>query len=266
MLLDAADVAADRAEDTSRLVAFMPEDDFARDHIAGSVQADWPAFELADTSQASIERWRTDVEQNLTTLGITPDRRTVIYDEGSLFAARLWWILHYLGHHDAQVINGGLPAWRATIGDTDPATPAMQPEPGPLASPVPIEPRTSALAPFDLVLANFDDPDTVVIDARTPGEYRDGHIPGAVNVNYPLNALPDAPRFWKPVDDLRSLYEAAGVSRDKRVIPYCSSGVRSAVTFFTLQLIGFEQVALFTGSWNEWSQHADAPVTTGDEP
>ena len=89
----------------------------------------------------------------------------------------------------------------------------------------------------------------------------DGHIPGALNVNYPRNARPELPRTWLPVPELESLY--ASVPRDHTVIPYCSSGVRSAVTAFTLRLIGYERVRLFTGSWNEWSADPSRPITTG---
>jgi thiosulfate/3-mercaptopyruvate sulfurtransferase len=266
MLLDANDLDAVRTEIASTLVGFMPADDFARDHILGSVQTDWPAFELTDTSDASVEQWRDRVSMDLAALGITPDRSTVIYDTGSLFAARLWWVLHYLGHTGHQVINGGLPAWREAAGDSGSATPSMFSEPALAASPYPIEPRTSVLAPFTTVLANLENPDVLIIDARTQNEYIDGHIPGAVNINYPLNALADAPRFWRSADELRSLYEGAGVTQDKLVIPYCSSGVRSAVTFFTLRLIGYDNVALYTGSWNEWSRQPDAPQTVGDQP
>jgi thiosulfate/3-mercaptopyruvate sulfurtransferase len=60
------------------------------------------------------------------------------------------------------------------------------------------------------------------------------------------------------------MYADLGVTPDKLVVPYCTSGVRSAVTAFTLHLIGFERVALYTGSWQEWSVHPEAPTATGE--
>lgn len=62
------------------------------------------------------------------------------------------------------------------------------------------------------------------------------------------------------------MYEDVGVTPDKHIIPYCSTGVRSAVTFFTLRLIGYPDVALYTGSWNEWGNHPETPKATGSEP
>lgn len=108
--------------------------------------------------------------------------------------------------------------------------------------------------------------EVVVLDVRPELEYAAGHIPGAVHVEFTTNALPDAPKFWKPAAELRALYEAAGVTPDQRVIPYCTTGVRSAVTYFTLGLLGYDDVALFTGSWAEWSAHPELPKATGTAP
>lgn len=112
----------------------------------------------------------------------------------------------------------------------------------------------------------LDDPDVVILDARTPEEYAEGHIPGAVNLNFPLNAAPDPPKFYKPADELEAMYTDIGATPDNLVIPYCASGVRSAVTSFTLHLLGYEDVALYTGSWLEWGEDPETPKTEGNEP
>ena len=246
-------------EDESLLVVgFSPPDEFRTAHIPGAVQVDWPELEIIDTSDGSIANWRETVGSILGNLGITAERMVVVYDGGTLFAARLWWILHYLGHRDVRVLNGGLPAWREA---------GLEVEPGP-AAPAAGDPYVGdhlpdALAQLDDVLASLDDPGVTLVDARTPDEFAAGHIPGAVNVNYPLNAQPDPPHTWKPADELLALYKDRGVLPDQRVIPYCTSGVRSAVTAFTLHLIGFERVALYTGSWQEWGAHPDTPKASG---
>ncbi len=266
ILIDAGNLALIRDNPNSILVGFMPEQDFANAHIPGSVQLDWPELELADTSDDAIAQWRDQMSHTLADLGITPNHPVVSYDAGTLFAARLWWVLHYLGFEDNYVLDGGLTAWEQVADDaatrSNPAAATASPAPETLQ----VVPRANTLAPLDEVLSSLDDPGITIIDARTPEEYAAGHIPGAVNINYPLNAVAGTPRFWKPVDELQAMYDAAGVSRDKRNIPYCSSGVRSAVTFLTLRHIGYEDVGLFTGSWNEWEQHPDTPKTTGDQP
>lgn len=262
LLVDAAWLAARLADPAVRIVALTPADAFAAGHIPGAAQIDWPALEVTDTSDPSIARWREAVEAELTRLGIGRGQTVAVYDDGTLFAARLWWVLAQLGHADARVLNGGLAAWVAAGGTVE-TGPSRVP---PAATSYRGEPVPDALATFDEVRSALDDPGTVLVDARTADEYGDGHIPGAVNVNYPANALPESPPFWRPAEELRRLYAAAGVAPDRRVVPYCSTGVRSAVTFFTLRLLGYEDVALYTGSWAEWGNHPDTPKAVGTAP
>src|SRR5581483_10785383 len=96
-----------------RVVALTPADAFAKGHVPGAAQIDWSALNLADTSDPSIARWEGDIEATLTRLGLTPADTVVVYDGGTLYAPRLWWILRQLGHRDVRVLNGGEPAWSA---------------------------------------------------------------------------------------------------------------------------------------------------------
>jgi rhodanese-related sulfurtransferase len=148
------------------------------------------------------------------------------------------------------------------------STPIELPNVGPVATPDPV---TGYVHPESLADAAWlrhhrADPGVKVI-ALTPADaYQAGHIPGAVNLDATANVRPDQPRYWKSADELRAMYAALGVKPDKTVIPYCAAGVRSAATYFALRLIGYEDVALFTGSWNEWSNHPELPVETGSMP
>lgn len=245
------------------LVAFMPLEDAEQERIPGALQIDWPELEVIDTTDASLDAWQESVETLIGDLGISRESDVVVYDDGTLFAARLWWLLHWLGHERVSILNGGLAAWReAGFGtDSGPIIRTMIKHP-----PYDGTPNNDVLAQVDEVLAGIDDPDVAIVDARTPAEYAEGHVPGAVNINYPRNAAPEPPAFWKPAGELLAMYDEAGVTPDRFVIPYCTSGVRSAVTFFTLHLLGYERVALFSGSWQEWASYPDAPIVTGDAP
>jgi thiosulfate/3-mercaptopyruvate sulfurtransferase len=259
-LADAGWLKARLADPTVKIVALTPPGDFAKDHIPGAAQIDWPDLTIVETSDQSVATWRGEVEQKLTALGLARADTVVVYDGGTFYAARLWWILSQLGHPDVRILNGGFPAWTAAGGqvETGPSTakPAAQPYVG--------TPDESAIATLDEVKAALDDPNVAFVDARAPSEYRDGHIPGAVNIEFTQNGEASEPHYWKSAADLRAMYAAAGVTPDKTVIPYCSTGVRSAATYFTLRLIGYEHVSLFTGSWQEWSSHPELPVAKSD--
>ncbi|HEU0165313.1 MAG TPA: rhodanese-like domain-containing protein [Thermomicrobiales bacterium] len=248
------------------LVALMSAATYAAGHIAVSSQIDWSTLNLADTSDAAIADWDGSVRAALAPIGAL-SAPVLAYDEGTLFAARLWWVLFYLGYPTAAVLNGGLPAWVAAgkpvvTGDTGLPAPLVA-TPAPESVPAV---RRDALATLTDVEGILGNKNVVILDARAPSEYEAGHIPGAVNLEYTKNAASMSPPLWKPASELMEMYAAIGVTPDKKIVPYCSTGVRSAVTFFTLWLLGFPQVGLYTGSWQEWGANPKTPKTKGAEP
>ena len=255
-LVDPAWVSEHLADPTVRVVALTPADEFATGHIPGAAQVDWPELEVTDTADPAIAAWQGEIEGILTRLGLATDQTIVIYDGGTLYAARLWWVLEQLGHADKRILNGGFPAWTSAGApvETGASTAAAS------STPYSGTPNTAALATLTGVQEALDDPETVLVDARTAEEYDDGHIPGAVLLPFTENAAATDPKVWKSAPELLAMYAALGVTPDKHVIPYCTTGVRSAVTYFTLRLLGFPDVRLYTGSWAEWSSHPELPV------
>ncbi len=245
------------------VVALTPEEDFLAGHIPGAAQVDWPALEVLETSDASVEDWRVNVEAILTALGISRSDAVVVYDGGTFIAARLWWILHQLGHEDVRVLNGGLEAWVAEGGELEQGESRVQPA----AEPYVGQPNEEALIQIDEAEEALGQDSTIFVDARRfEDEYALGHIPGAINIPFMANAVSEGPKYWKSADELNAMYEDAGVTKDKRVVAYCASGVRSAVTYFTLLQLGYEDVAVFTGSFAEWSSDPSRPVETAEAP
>lgn len=244
-----------------KIVALTPQTDFVDGRIQGAVQINWPALDVTDTSPASIASWQKATAQKLGNLGLTSHDTIITYDDGSLFAARLWWVLDHFGHRDKRILNGGLPAWTAAHAKTQWGT-SRTPTPAIYDA----NPNQADLATLEDVKASLGKSSIVLVDVRSGGEYRAGHIPGAINLGYRENALPAAPHLWKPAPALRRLYARADITPDKLVIPYCTTGVLSSVTFFTLRLLGYSNVRLYTGSWTEWSQHPELPKVAGDRP
>jgi thiosulfate/3-mercaptopyruvate sulfurtransferase len=242
------------------LVELIAPDEFAKGHILGSGQIDWPDLALTDSADATVQQWRSDVEAKLTERGIIPASTVVVYDGGSFYAARLWWILDQLGHADKRVLDGGIGAWKESGGEIETGSTWTGYSPDQLYKGTPNEDALARLAEVERVVKTGEG---VLVDARTPDEYREGHIPGAINIPFTDNAEPDSGGRWKSPADLRAMYEAMGVTPDQLVIPYCSTGVRSAVTYFTLRALGFERVRLYSASYAEWSSNPERDVSRG---
>lgn len=261
-LADAVWLQAHLNDSNVKVIALTESSEFKRGHIPGAVQIDWTDLGLADTSSASITYWQADIEQKLARLGIARSDTVLIYDDGTLYAPRLWWILDQLGHRDKRILNGGLVAWTRAGGKVEKGASTIHPATQTYEG----TSNAAALATLDEVKAILGDPNVVLVDARSPAEYVKGHIPGAINIPFTDNAIAVAPKVWKSSRDLRAMYDAAGITPDKTVIPYCSTGVRSAATYFTLTLLGYPHVALYTGSFDEWSRHPELRTSIGSKP
>lgn len=242
------------AGDAARAQAFIP----------GSELVDWHEMELMDTvDDAAVTGWADNMSALFARVGLNRDAEIVIYDDGSLFAPRPWWVMRLLGYANVQVLNGGFPAWRQAHGEEapDPASPTVA-----SAAPTAADRRWEMLARLPEIVTHLDDPEWVLVDARTPEEYERGHIPGAVNVNFLRNVQEDGPPYWRAPEELRAMYQAAGITPDKHVVPYCATGARSAVTDFTLRWLGYPSVALYSASWQEWDAEPDTPKRRGPNP
>jgi thiosulfate/3-mercaptopyruvate sulfurtransferase len=251
--LDALDLARD-----SQWLAVLDIAGFDSGHVEGSSRLNWDEMTLADTSEEGIAAWEDQMRALLSARGVSADIRTIIYDAGSLFAARGWWHLAYFGFPAPRVLDGGLAAWREAGGEVTEEPPMIDPLEVPQVGEGGV--RRELLATKDELLASLGDPDLFILDARSVGEYDDGHIPGAVSAPYTENAIGADANVYLPASELRARYEAMGMTDARRAVTYCTTGARGAVAAFALRVAGFENVALYAGSWNEWSIDPAAPV------
>jgi thiosulfate/3-mercaptopyruvate sulfurtransferase len=193
--------------------------------------------------------------------GVTADRPVVVYEADSgIRAARIWWLLEYLGHPDTRVLDGGYGAW---VEDGLPTTiDAVAPKPSTWhGTPVP-----ATIADWSYVAGHLGRPDTTILDTRSLAEYRGeavrakrgGAIPGAVHLEWKENLGPDG-RFKSPAD-LAAMYAARGVTPDREVVTYCQGGYRAAHASLALRILGYPRVRNYTGSWKEWGDREDLPI------
>ncbi|MGC4106690.1 MAG: rhodanese-like domain-containing protein [Thermomicrobiales bacterium] len=253
-------------------IGVMTPTAFNAGHIPGSRSFTEEQLAVVDTSESGMAAWRATMLETMAGAGVRLGSPTLAYDDGTMFGARAWWVLTYLGFDIPLVLDGGLAAWQDAGGEIERAvSAAASPQavvvvagtPETAAAPTP---RPQVLATREQVLASLNDPDVVLIDTRPASDYEAGHIPGAINLDYTENGTGGTPNVWKSPDALKTLYASIGATGDKRIIPYCHSGTKSAVTFFTLWLLGYPEIALYTGSWEEWSSDPSDPVTKGSNP
>jgi len=246
------------------LIDLRPPEDFAAGHIPGAVHLDLWGVSLIDTDPAPLRAFMWMIDHLFQLRGVEQSTPVVVYDEQSgMRAARAFWFLEYFGHPDVKVLDGGFGAW------TRAGLPVTRDAVAPTQSTWTGTPQERAIATWRDVEARLGQRDVVILDTRSDDEYtgtlvrakRGGRIPGAVHVEWTRNLGPDG-RF-KPVDELRKMYESAGVTPDKEVVTYCQGGYRAAHGYLALRLLGYPRVRNYTGSWKEWGDREDLPIETG---
>ena len=249
------------------LMDLRPAEAFAAGHLPGAVHLDLFGISAVDTDEAPLKAFFWIIEHLLASRGVAADLPVVVYDdESGIRAARAFWFLEYFGHSDVRVLDGGYGAWmRAGLATTrDADKPKVTEWTGSR------EART--LANWRDVSERIASPDAVILDTRSDGEYcgtqvraaRGGAVPGAVHLEWTNNL--DRDGAFKTVEDLRKMYELAGVTPDKEVITYCQGGYRAAHSYLALRLLGYPRLRNYIGSWKEWGDRVDLPIEHPTRP
>ncbi|MFC7044106.1 sulfurtransferase [Halobacteriaceae archaeon GCM10025711] len=254
-----------------------PEEDFPsrydQGHAPGAIGFQWDE-DLSDTTRRDILS-KDDFEALLGEHGITEDSTVVFYGDGWIpnwFALFAYWEFKYYGHEDARVLNGGKDYWVNNdypLTDEVPSFSARE---------------YHAKGPYERIRAYKDDVEKAIesglplVDVRSPEEFtgekiapegmsetaqRGGHVPGASNV--PVAQVLNEDGTFKSADDLRQLYADHGITGDESIITYCRVGERSSIEWFALaELLGYDDVRNYDGSWTEWGNLIRAPIETGE--
>lgn len=208
-------------------------------------------------------------------LGIRNEDRVVVYDTSGLFsAARAWYMFRLFGHQNVAILNGGFPAWTREQRATEHTPPAAVKPSDYQATQQPELCTTKEGIKHCISSACQDD--TVIVDARGAARFsgaeaepraglRSGHIPSSINIPYKLLLTEDG--FFKPDNEIKTLFSRYGISPDSRVITSCGSGVTAAILAFGLDRIGNRNYCLYDGSWAEWGPESgddvnERPVAT----
>ncbi len=242
---------------------------YEQGHIAGAVGWNWQS-QLQQAVRRDVVS-KDEMEELLGSAGVGNDTTVVVYgDNNNWFAAWAFWQIKYYGHGDVKLMNGGRAKWEA--------------EGRPMTTDVPSHAATtySAQAPDesirayrDQVLAGVGSSSIALVDVRSPAEFsgellappnlpqegsqRGGHIPGAANIPWGQAANEDG--TFKSPDELAELYGGKGIDGSRDTVAYCRIGERSSHTWFVLtQLLGYDNVRNYDGSWTEWGSIVGAPI------
>jgi thiosulfate/3-mercaptopyruvate sulfurtransferase len=242
---------------------------YEQGHIAGAVTWNWQSQLQQNVVRDIVSR--SEMESLLGGVGISPATTIILYgDNNNWFAAWAFWQLKYYGHADVRLMNGGRALWLAEnrpITTDVPSYPAAQ---------YSITTENADLrAMRDYVLQAVNSNSHALVDVRSPDEFsgalnappnlpqegsqRNGHIPGAANIPWGQAVSEDG--TFKSADDLSELYGGRGVDGSRETIAYCRIGERSSHTWFVLsQLLGYDNVRNYDGSWTEWGSIVGAPI------
>jgi len=199
-------------------------------------------------------------------LGIDSTRQVVAYDaSGGPYAARLWWMLRWVGHTKAAVLDGGWDAWKQAGKPTTSENPAVQPTTYTLRA------QTGLAVDASHISAHMSDGTVRVVDARSPDRFRGenetldpvgGHIPGAVNRFFRVN-LDETGRFKPPATLARDFQDMLAGIDPKAVVHQCGSGVTACHSLLAMEHAGLSGSKLYPGSWSEWISDRGRPVAAG---
>ena len=201
-------------------------------------------------------------------LGVGDGHQIVVYDSQGIFsAARVWWLFKLMGQDDIAVLDGGFPKWQAEGRETEDMPPVIRDRH------MTVRRQNQMVKDVTQVSSASKLGDYVIVDARAADRFsgatpeprpglRSGHIPGARNV--PFSTLLTAEGTMKSPEEIRAIFDAAGVDMTKPVITSCGSGITAAVLSLALERIGKTDHALYDGSWTEWGAFPTLPIATGD--
>ena len=261
LLIEPEDLAKKLPSKELIIIAVCSEKVFSEGHLPGAILVQPRELVCGVKPATGKLPSQESLDRLFSRIGLNHDKHLIAYDdEGGGWAGRLLWTLDVVGHSSYSLLNGGQISWAQ----------AGLPLPTEVVSPTPSEFHCmidkSFIAELDEVIASIENNDVIVWDARAKEEYegskitalKNGHIPGAVNLDW-LDVMDrDNDLKLKSLDLLRQQLASIGITPGKKVITHCLSHHRSGLTYFVGKLLGLD-IQAYDGSWSEWGNHPETP-------
>jgi thiosulfate/3-mercaptopyruvate sulfurtransferase len=261
-----------RLDDSGIAVLEVDEDTeaYEKGHIPNAIALDWET-ELHDLPRREFIS-AEQLAKLLGSKGVSSDDTIILYSgNNNWFAAYAYWLFKYRGVDNAKLLNGGRKKWELESRTLTSDRPSRSPTTFSVSG----KERPELRAFRDEVLKRVESGKGSWVDVRSPEEFRGellapphlpqeqaqvpGHIPGAANITWAKAVREDG--SFKSADELDQLYSSEGITRDKDVVAYCRIGERSSHSWFVLkELLGFDKVKNYDGSWTEYGSLVGAPV------
>ena len=253
----------DRLDDENLLIVDLCNPQlYAQVHVPGALNIT-PQHLVAGTPPATGKLPSLkQLEDLFSLIGYTGREHIVVYDdEGGGWAGRFIWTLDVIGHNNYSYLNGGIHAWLKEGHHTESTPNTVEP------TSVSLSIDDSVMASKDYILTHLESASVAIWDARSPAEYsgekvlamRGGHIPGAINFEW--TSAMDSARNYRIRDNLTEVLAKLGMPLEKDIITHCQTHHRSGFTYLVAKVLGFNSVRAYDGSWSEWGNLAETPIT-----
>lgn len=248
-----------------RIIDALDDSTYARAHIPGAVNLFYlTVANLEARKKNGYPVSPQEAGKVFGEAGIDEKTQVIVYDGGEgPFASGVWFALEFFGHKNVKVLNGGFRKW------VKEGRPVTQDVPKVEKKKFVARPNPHLVVSLDWMKKNMRNKELLILDARSfrefigedilPGASRGGHIPGAIHFEW--TKVSDKVETFKPADELKKVLEQRGITKDKEIVAYCQRGIgRASDLALAFQLLGYDKVRLYTGSWEEWSSDPRLPI------
>lgn len=250
-----------------KIIDFRKKEEYLNGHIEGALHIWRTDIENPSFPYNGVMADKSQIELLFSELGINNNDTLIVYDDiGLCDASRLWWLLQNYDFENVKLLHGGLNGWIKQNGVVSKDVPKNDKSNFKLAENSSMKYYVSK----DDVLNNLNN-STRLLDTRTPDEFfairqkngahKAGRLPNSINIDWAHAINYNTDKRLKSIDSLEYVFKNLNVPKDHPIIVYCHSGVRSAHTTFVLtQLLGYNNVKNYDGSWTEWSYFDELPI------